>query len=167
MTFTCKKTFDCVSTAHRNWRAASNPNRDSKKCSYIHGYTKTFTFEFESKHLDEFNWVYDYGTTSSQEKRTMTLIKEFINEKLDHGVTTDSGDPQLEKLYEIEKLGLIKLYVVPDSKENNTSGSVEGLCKHLHDMFNPELLKETNGRCWIKSITISEHHKNSSTYTME
>lgn len=165
MGYTCTKTFDCISTAHRNWRAATNPNRDSKKCSYIHGYTKTFTFVFESSSLDEFNWVYDYGTTSSGEKRVMTLIKEFINDKLDHGVTTDSEDPLLQEIKNIESLGLIKLFVVP--VENGQSGSVEGLCRYLHNTFNPLLLKETSGRCWIKSVTITEHHKNSSTYTID
>lgn len=161
--FTCTKTFDCVSTAHRNWRALNNPNRDSKKCSYIHGYTKTFTFVFESSELDEFEWVYDYGTTSSSNPRVMTQIKNFINDQLDHGVTTDSDDPMLTEIQAIERLGLIKLFVVP--VENGQSGSVEGLCRYIHNTFNPLLLAETNGRCWIKSVTVSEHHKNSSTYT--
>lgn len=162
--FTCNKVFDCVSTAHRNWRAASNPNRDSRKCSYIHGYTKSFEFEFACSHLDEHGWVYDYGTSSAgDKKRVMTLIKEFIDEKLDHGVTTDSLDPHLDKLFEMHELNLIKLYVVPVG-DGVEVGSVEGLCKHMYNIFNPLLLEETGGRVWIKSIKISEHRKNSSTF---
>lgn len=162
MSYTCTKTFDCVSTAHRNWRAKNNTNRDSKKCSFIHGYTKSFTFVFGCDELDENNWVYDYGTTSSNMPRTMTLIKEFINDHLDHGVTTDSSDPMLSKLYEMHDLELIKLFVIPD--EDGQSGSVEGLCRYFFNRFNPILKDETNGRVWIQSVTISEHHKNSSTF---
>lgn len=165
MAYTCTKTFDCVSTAHRNWRAKNNTNRDSVKCSYIHGYTKTFTFVFGCESLDEYNWVYDYGTTSSGEERTMTKIKKFIQDELDHGVTTDSEDPLLAKLYEMHELELIKLVVIP--VENGQSGSVEGLCRYLYNRFDPQLRKESNGRVWIESVTVSEHHKNSSTYTKE
>ena len=166
MAYTCTKTFDCVSTAHRNWRAKNNPNRDSKKCSYIHGYTKTFTFVFGCDDLDEFNWVYDYGTTSNgKEERTMTKIKNFIQNELDHGVTTDSQDPMLPKLFEMHDLELIKLIVIP--VENGQSGSVEGLCRYLYNTFDPMLRKESNNRVWIESVTISEHHKNSSTYTFD
>lgn len=164
MSFKSTKVFDCVSTAHRNWRAASNPNRDSRKCSYIHGYTKSFTFVFGCSELDEMGWVYDYSTSScSGKKRVMTLIKEFIDENLDHGVTTDDQDPMLDKLKEMHDLNLIKLYVVPTG-DGVMVGSVEGLCKHMYNVFNPLLLEETNGRAWIESVTIHEHRKNSSTY---
>lgn len=163
MPFTCTKTFDCVSTAHRNWRAASNTNRDSKKCSLIHGYTKTFTFVFGCEELDEFQWVYDYGTTSTGKERTMTKLKNFINNDLDHGVTTDSDDPKLSLLEEMHDNELIKLIVIP--VENGASGSVEGLCRYIYNVFDPQLREETNGRVWIESVTISEHHKNSSTFT--
>lgn len=165
MPYTCKKTFDCVSTAHRNWRAASNMNRDSKKCSYIHGYTKTFDIVFGCNSLDEFNWVYDYGTTSTGEERTMTSLKKFINETLDHGVTTDSEDPMLSKLYEMHDLELIKLFVIP--VENGQSGSIEGLCRYIYNEFDNQIRRETNNRVWIESVTVHEHHKNSSTYTRE
>lgn len=163
MSFTCTKTFDCVSTAHRNWRAKDNPNRDSKKCSYIHGYTKSFSIVFGCESLDEFQWVYDYGTTSTGEERTMTSIKKFIQETLDHGVTTDDQDPMLAKLFEMHELELIKLVVIP--VKDGQSGSVEGLCRFMYNTFDPQLRRETNNRVWIESITISEHHKNSSTYT--
>lgn len=165
MSFTCTKTFDCVSTAHRNWRAKDNPNRDSKKCSYIHGYTKSFSIVFECESLDEFQWVYDYGTTSTGEERTMTSIKKFIQETLDHGVTTDDQDPMLAKLYEMHELELIKLIVIP--VKDGQSGSVEGLCRFMYNKFDPQLRSETNNRVWIESITISEHHKNSSTFTRD
>lgn len=165
MAFTCTKTFDCVSTAHRNWRAKDNPNRDSKKCSYIHGYTKSFSIVFGCESLDEFQWVYDYGTTSTGKERTMTSIKKFIQETLDHGVTTDDQDPMLAKLFEMHELELIKLVVIP--VKDGQSGSVEGLCRFMYNTFDPQLRRETNNRVWIESITISEHHKNSSTYTRE
>lgn len=165
MTFTCTKTFDCVSTAHRNWRAKDNPNRDSKKCSYIHGYTKSFSIVFGCESLDEFQWVYDYGTTSTGEERTMTSIKKFIQETLDHGVTTDDQDPMLAKLFEMHELELIKLVVIP--VKDGQSGSVEGLCRFMYNTFDPQLRRETNNRVWIESITISEHHKNSSTFTRD
>lgn len=164
MTYTSTKTFDCVSTAHRNWRAATNPNRDSRKCAYIHGYTKTFTFVFGCTELDRHEWVEDYSTSSKDgKKRTMTQIKEFIKDELDHGVTTDNQDPMLSKLVELHELELIKLIVIP--VENGQSGSVEGLCRYLYNRFDPLLREESNGRAWIESVTISEHHLNSSTYT--
>lgn len=167
MAYTSTKTFDCISTAHRNWRARNNPSRDSRKCAYIHGYTKTFTFVFGCSELDDYQWVQDYGTSSSNpdKPRTMTLIKQFIQDDLDHGVTTDSHDPMLLKLKEMHDLELIKLIVIP--VENGQSGSVEGLCRYLFNRFDPLLQEETGGRCWIQSITVSEHHKNSSTYTRE
>lgn len=164
MSYTSTKTFDCVSTAHRNWRAKANPNRDSRKCAYIHGYTKTFTFVFGCSELDQHQWVEDYGTSSVEgKKRTMTQIKEFIKEDLDHGVTTDNQDPMLTELVRMHELELIKLIVIP--VENGQSGSVEGLCRYLYNRFDPLLREESNGRAWIESVTVSEHQNNSSTYT--
>ena len=164
MSYTSTKTFDCVSTAHRNWRAKANPNRDSRKCAYIHGYTKTFTFVFGCSELDQHQWVEDYSTASADgKKRTMTQIKEFIKEDLDHGVTTDNQDPMLTELVRMHELELIKLIVIP--VENGQSGSVEGLCRYLYNRFDPLLREESNGRAWIESVTVSEHQNNSSTYT--
>lgn len=167
MAYTSTKTFDCISTAHRNYRARANPSRDSRKCAYIHGYTKTFTFVFGCSELDDYEWCVDYGTSSSNpdKPRTMTLIKQFIQDDLDHGVTTDSHDPMLLKLKEMHDLELIKLIVIP--VENGQSGSVEGMCRYLFNRFDPLIREESNGRCWIQSVTVSEHHKNSSTYTRE
>lgn len=167
MAYTSTKTFDCISGAHRNHRAAANPSRDSRKCAYIHGYTKTFTFVFGCSELDDYQWCVDYGTSSSNpdKPRTMTLIKQFLQDEVDHGVTTDSHDPMLLKLKEMHDLELIKLIVIP--VENGQSGSVEGMCRYLFNRFDPLLREESNGRCWIQSVTVSEHHKNSSTYTRE
>ena len=167
MAYTSTKTFDTISSAHRNWRARNNPSRDSRKCAYIHGYTKTFTFVFGCSELDDYMWVQDYGTSSSNpdKPRTMTLIKQFLQEEVDHGVTTDSHDPMLLKLKEMHDLELIKLIVIP--VENGQSGSIEGFCRYLFNRFDPLLQEETGGRCWIQSVTVSEHHKNSSTYTRE
>ena len=167
MAYTSTKTFDTISSAHRNWRARNNPSRDSRKCAYIHGYTKTFTFVFGCLELDDYEWCVDYGTSSSNpdKPRTMTLIKQFLQEEVDHGVTTDSHDPMLLKLKEMHDLELIKLIVIP--VENGQSGSIEGFCRYLFNRFDPLLQEETGGRCWIQSVTVSEHHKNSSTYTRE
>ena len=65
----------------------------------------------------------------------------------------------------MHELELIKLIVIP--VENGQSGSVEGLCRFLYNTFDPMLRKESNNRVWIESVTISEHHKNSSTYTFD
>ena len=43
-----------LSCCFRQWKADSH-------CQYLHGYSLGFRFTFETDHLDERNWVYDFG----------------------------------------------------------------------------------------------------------
>lgn len=38
--FKSTKRFGPITTNHRNWHAAFNANRNSQKCSFIHGYSR-------------------------------------------------------------------------------------------------------------------------------
>ncbi len=51
-----------------------------------------------------------------------------------------------------------KLYLLPNC-------SSEGIAQHLYSIFDPMVQKETAGRAFIISITITEDSKNSATYT--
>ena len=55
--------------------AFRQPNADSH-CKYIHGYSLSFNFVFTCLHLDENNWVVDFGSLKS--------LKNWLQETFDN-----------------------------------------------------------------------------------
>ena len=79
------------STTFRQWKADSH-------CHYDHGYDLVFEAIFESKRLDERNWVVDFGSLKS--------FKGWLERMFDHTSLVAEDDPQIEWFREAHKRGI-------------------------------------------------------------
>lgn len=153
--FKSTKRFGPISTCHRNWMAETNPNRDSRKCAYIHGYSRYVQFTFQGD-LDRHQWVQDFGDCK--------FIKEFIEANWDHRVLVAQSDPQLELLESLHEQNMIALTVIDDVNNNGWGPGIEGSCKHLYDVLQPIVSERSGGRVSIAKIEIWEHENNTASY---
>lgn len=150
MGFKSTKSFGPISTCHRNWMAASNENRDSRKCSWIHGYSRRVKITFEGD-LDEFTWVQDFGDLKE--------LKNMIEDAWDHKVLIASNDPMLDTILEMDRLNLIKVTVMDVTK--GYGPGIETSCKWVADIANNLVGTKSNGRVKVSKVEIWEHENNS------
>lgn len=83
--------FSC---AFRQWRADSH-------CNMIHGYALSVRVEWEAVHLDDRNWVVDFGA-----------LKDFKGELVrvfDHKTIVAKDDPELAWFEEAERRKVLEL----------------------------------------------------------
>lgn len=149
------KRFSNISTCHRNWKAALNTCRDSRKCSFIHGYSRTIELEFSCDILTNEGWVYDFGNCK--------MFKDYFDVYYDHAVLIAHDDPEKETLIGLHEKQIIKLTILPEGYD----GSIEGCCKLLYDSFNfmMSLNKYNNQRnCRVSRVRIYEHDNNYAEY---
>lgn len=86
-----------LSCAFRQWRADSH-------CRFVHGYALAVHLEFVAVHLDDRNWVTDFGGLKD--------IKAKLVERFDHKVCVADDDPEMAWFVEAERLGLLQLTIV-------------------------------------------------------
>ena len=90
----CSKSYDDFPCSHRQWRHKGH-------CSFVHGYSRSFTFWFAAKELDDNGFVVDFSSLKPLEKR--------LKEQFDHTFLINKDDPLLdywEKLHNLEALDL-------------------------------------------------------------
>lgn len=87
-----------LSCTFRQWRAKSHCNRE-------HGYALAFEFSFETEHLDNHNWVVDFGS--------MKPVKEWLYATFDHKKLVAHDDPQIDYICMGAGLGVCDVTVVP------------------------------------------------------
>lgn len=156
--FKSTKRFGPISTNHRNWHALTNPNRDSRKCGRVHGYSRYVEFIFVGDY-DQQQWVVDFGNLRD--------IKKIIEDTWDHKTLIASDDPGLMDLKDAESKGLLDLSIVDVSNGLEWGPGIEGSCKWLFDISSPIIFEKTNGLAAIESIRIWEHEINSAMYKAE
>lgn len=118
-------------------------------CSLIHGYSLGFKFTFEATHLDDKNWVYDFGGCS--------WIKEYLEDNFDHTIAVDKYDPELNTFLLLEERGLAKVVVM------NGVGC-EKFAEHVYDYVASIVDEQTHGRVKLTKVKVFEHDANSATY---
>lgn len=139
---TCTKTYRDIPFAHRQ-------HHHDGHCALIHGHNWAITLTFACKETDANGFVVDFGK--------LKYLKAWIDENLDHACLLNEDDPEKDKL--LESFGyLFQPYILPNC-------SSEGLAKHLYEVFNPMVAKQTDDRVWIVSVEIEEDSKNSAKYT--
>ena len=140
----CKKTYSDIPFAHRQ-------HLHDGHCSLIHGHNWSFTLTFSCIETDKNGFVIDFGKLGQ--------LKDWIEEKLDHACLFNADDPEIEGL--ITRYGfLFKVYIIPNC-------SSEGIAKHLHEIFDPMVRKQTNDRAWVAVVEVKEDSKNSACYSLE
>ncbi|KMY84960.1 Queuosine biosynthesis QueD, PTPS-I [Candidatus Paraburkholderia calva] len=81
-----------LSCAFRQWRAALH-------CRFLHGYSLSFIFVFETQILDEQGWVVDFGGLKD--------LKSGLQEMFDHTTAVAANDPHLAYFEQADRLGAI------------------------------------------------------------
>lgn len=131
--------FPCT---HRQWKAESH-------CKYVHGYSRSFYFEFQCSELTPEKWVVDFGGLQE--------IKAWLESMFDHTFLASEDDPYLERFQQLDKEGVIQLRVLPNA---GMEGTAEYVYKHVNEMIKVQ----TQGRAWVTKVECSENEKNSAIY---
>lgn len=139
------KVIELGSCAFRQWRATHS------HCHKFHGYQLKAKFWFGGSHLDEKNWIVDFGGLKD--------LKKELQDVFDHTLCAAKDDPQLDILLELEKAGACDLRIFDEGVgiERAAAACFRIATKHINRL--------TNGRCWVNKVEVFEHSDNSATYT--
>ena len=135
------KTFghnEGLSCCFRQWRAESH-------CNLLHGYALSIELEFETRILDDRNWVVDFGD--------FKLIKEFLHKWFDHTTLIAKDDPHLQQFIFLHEKKLINLKII----------DIVG-CESFAEFIFNELVNFKICDKLLTSVTVKEHDSNSATY---
>lgn len=138
---TVKKGFPEIPFAHR-------VHTHKGHCRFIHGHSWFVEATFDCNARDENNFVYDFGN--------MRKIKEFLG-KFDHALVLASSDPILSNLNGLS--GYAQLVEVPFP-------TCEGLAEYFALEINDIVTEDSDGRAWLRSLTLKEGLVNSATYEL-
>ena len=85
--FSCSKSYEDFPCSHRQWRHEGH-------CRFVHGYSRSFTFWFTAKNLDQNGFVVDFSSLKPLEKRlnnkklkfkiTDEVINQLVENSFDH-----------------------------------------------------------------------------------
>ena len=117
-------------------------------CKYLHGYALQFKFTFGCDHLDERNWVVDFGG--------LKPLKQWLAEMFDHTYLVAEDDPELETFKELEQKNLCDLRIVP-------AVGCERFAEMVFDKAQDIISTMYGDRCWVQECTVREHEHNSAT----
>ncbi|MCB9656272.1 MAG: 6-carboxytetrahydropterin synthase [Polyangiales bacterium] len=140
--FRSSKSFRGFSCAHRKWRHRGH-------CAHVHGYSREFTFWFESMDRDENGFVMEFGA--------LKPLKAWLDEQFDHTLLLDADDPLIDDFRAIERRGGARLNVLPDV-------SCEGTAHFVYQHAREWIAGATKGRVWIVSVECRENEHNSAIY---
>ena len=83
--------------------AFRQPQADSH-CRFIHGYRLKAKFWFEATHLDENNWVVDFGG--------LKQLKNLMQDQFDHTTCIARTDPKISLFKQMRDAGVCDLRVM-------------------------------------------------------
>jgi 6-pyruvoyltetrahydropterin/6-carboxytetrahydropterin synthase len=136
------KSFWNYPCSHRQWRHDGH-------CAWIHGYSRSFHFVFESHELTEAGFVVDFGTFKK--------FKLLLDEWFDHTLLLNADDPLLPEFRVLEQKGACKLTVL-------SNVSLEGTAIFLWEKMNEYLSQETMNRAYCVQVEVRENDKNSALF---
>jgi 6-pyruvoyltetrahydropterin/6-carboxytetrahydropterin synthase len=146
MKFESTKIIELGSCAFRQWKADSH-------CKFIHGYRLIGKFWFECNHLDEKNWVVDFGGLKE--------LKQVLEKQFDHTLCIAGDDPLLNHFEQLHKLGAVDLRIMPRGV------GIERTAEFCFEIADSHIRGITNNRCWVKRVEVWEHDKNSAIVSYE
>ena len=95
--FSCSKSFEDFPCSHRQWRHEGH-------CSFVHGYSRSFTFWFIAKELDLNGFVVDFSGLKHLQQR--------LKEQFDHTFLVNKDDPLLVYWKELHGLKALNLRIM-------------------------------------------------------
>ena len=140
MNYESTKIIELGSCAFRQWRADSH-------CKFIHGYRLVAKFWFKCNHLDERNWVVDFGGLKE--------LKQVLEKQFDHTFCVSADDPQLELFKHLHSVGACDLRIMPKGV------GIERTAEWCFDVADAHIRGITKNRCWVDRVEVWEHDKNS------
>ena len=134
--FSCSKSYDDFPCSHRQWRHEGH-------CSFVHGYSRSFTFWFTAKELDENSFVVDFSSLKQLEKR--------LKHQFDHTFLINKDDPFLDYWKNLHNLKALDLRIMDNV-------GMEATSELIWKWANEYLLDKDKGRtcCWK---TVSKENK--------
>lgn len=121
-------------------------------CRFIHGYRLQAKFWFACNHLDNNNWVVDFGAVKG--------LKNVLEETFDHKTAVWSKDPDLDMFKQLEERKMIELVIFEEGV------GIEMFARFCFDKANEYIDELTQGRCWCTKVEIWEHEGNSAIFEM-
>ena len=141
--YNCRKHFTGFPCCHRQWKHPGH-------CRFVHGYSRSFTFWFSAKVLDEYGFVVDFSS--------LTSLEEKLKNHFDHTFLVNSDDPLIpfwEKLHSQQALDLRVMENV----------GMEFTSKLVWEWANSILLERDGGRTCCSRAEASENDLNSASFT--
>ena len=125
--FCCKSYYD-FPCSHRQWKHKGH-------CKFIHGYSRSFTFWFLAKDLDENGFVVDFSSLKPLEKK--------LKYQFDHTFLINKDDPLMKYWKELHELKALDLRIMDNV-------GMEFSSQMIWKWANDYLKKQDNGRtcCW-------------------
>ncbi len=142
--FTCIKHFQGYPCCHRQWRHSGH-------CRFVHGYSRSFTFWFAAKELDENGFVVDFSDLKPLENR---LKKQF-----DHTFLVNADDPQLQQWKELHQEGALDLRIMKNVGMESTS-------EMIWEWANSFLFERDKGRTCCLRTESRENQFNSASFEL-
>lgn len=136
-----KEYKDLGPVAYHQWRDKGGD------CYFLHGYSLSFYFEFESDSLDFRNWVVDYGG--------LRPLKDKLEEWFDHTLLVASDDPNRDDLVRLGTLGIAKVTEVEAT-------GCEAIADFLYKWLNTGFIQEMGfpSDVWCCKVAVRETERN-------
>lgn len=142
--FTSTKIIELGSCAFRQ------PQADSH-CRFLHGYRLTAKFWFSAKHLDQNNWVVDFGGLKG--------LKKLMQNQFDHTTCISRTDPKLDVFKKLKEAGVCDLRIMDGV-------GIEKFAEYCHIVADSYVDELTDGRCSCVKVEVFEHENNSAIFEM-
>ena len=141
-TFQSTKIIELGSCAFRQ------PSADSH-CRFLHGYRLTAKFWFQAKHLDQNNWVVDFGGLKD--------LKKILREQFDHTTCISRTDPYVDEFKRMRDAGICDLRLMDGV-------GIEKFAEWCYHTANRYVAGITDNRCKCIKVEVFEHENNSAVY---
>lgn len=128
--------------------AFRQPNAISH-CRHLHGYRLYAKFCFSCAHLDDNNWVVDFGGLKE--------LKALLEMQFDHTTIVAKNDSLLPLFLQLNEQGGCNLRIMEGV-------GIEKFAEWCFKTANKYISEKTNSRCWVQRVEVWEHEKNSGIY---
>ncbi len=141
--FSCIKHFKGFPCCHRQWKHPGH-------CRFVHGYSRSFTFWFSAKELDEHGFVVDFSS--------LHQLQQKLKNQFDHTFLVNADDPLLSQWEELHSQEALDLRVMENV-------GMEFTAKLVWEWSNLILLDRHGGRACCTRAEARENDLNSAFYT--
>ncbi len=140
--YSCSKHFQDYPCCHRQWKHSGH-------CRFVHGYSRSFTFWFQAKELDENGFVVDFSSLESLEKK--------LRGQFDHTFLINFDDPLMDQWKSLHDKGALDLRIMENV-------GMEFTAKLVWKWANSILANRDNGRSCCNRVEARENDFNSAYY---